>query len=476
MTLRVRLGIAVAVLLLVLVIIAVLVPRAVHDSLVGQVDTQLVAAARSLPPREPVNGSIRPPFGNTPNRPVTRFSELYIAFISGSKRTVFVAPAAVAGRTPRIPDQVSTYGSTLHPGTVGSAKGTGSWRVVMIERDDGTRTLLALPLDRVESTDHRLTVAIGIGAGVVLLTLAAAAWWLLRLGLRPIAEVTDVADAIARGDRSRRMREGGGETEAAHLAHAFNVMLDEQQAQEDQLRQFIADASHELRSPVAAISGFVDLWRQGAITDDEVSDVMRRIGQESVRMRGLVEDLLLLARLDEGRPLASDRVDLTVLAHDAALDASATHPSRPVAVQAPGPVIVTGDEPRLRQLLGNLVNNALVHTNATTRVTIQIESVGEQVALSVSDDGPGMTSDEGDHAFDRFWRADEARQRSGTGLGLAIVRELAEAHGGHATIRTAPGAGTTVRIVLPAAPPRSPDLHSLERDPPLSRRPMTADR
>ena len=257
-------------------------------------------------------------------------------------------------------------------------------------------TLIALPLDRVESTDHRLSVAIGIGAVVVLATLAAATWWLLRLGLRPIAEVTEVADAIARGDRSRRMREGGGETEAAHLAHAFNVMLDEQQGQEDQLRQFVADASHELRTPVAAIGGFVDLWRQGAISDDEVGEVMRRIGQESVRMRDLVEDLLLLARLDEGRPLASDPVDLTALANDAALDASATHPSRPVAVQSPGPVIITGDEPRLRQLLGNLVNNALVHTDMNTHVTVRVEPVGDRVILSVLDDGPGMTPRRGE--------------------------------------------------------------------------------
>jgi two-component system OmpR family sensor kinase len=435
------------------VVIGVLVARVVHDSLVGQVDSQLVAAARSLPPREPVSGSIQPPFGNPPNRPVTRFSELYIAFISGNERTVFVAPAAVGGRTPQIPDRVSTVGATFHPTTVGSSKGTGSWRAVVIERDDGTRTLLALPLDRVESTDHRLTVAIGIAAVVILLTLAVASWWLLRLGLRPIAEVTEVADAIARGDRSRRMREGGGETEAAHLAHAFNLMLDEQQAHEDQLRQFVADASHELRTPVAAISGFVDLWRQGAISEDEIGEVMRRIGQEGVRMRDLVEDMLLLARLDEGRPLASGPVDLTELAHDAALDASATHPSRPVEVRAPAPVIVAGDEPRLRQLLGNLVNNALVHTNATTHVTIRVEPADDHAVLSVSDDGPGMTPLEADHAFDRFWRADEARQRSGTGLGLAIVRQLAEAHGGHATLDTTPGVGTTVRIILPAAAP-----------------------
>ena len=161
------------------------------------------------------------------------------------------------------------------------------------------------------------------------------------------------------------MREGGGETEAAHLAHAFNVMLDEQQAQEDQLRQFVADAPTSCGRPSRRLAACSNLRRQGAIGDDEVGEVMRRIGQESVRMRGLVEDLPLLARLDEGRPLASDPVNLTVLVDDAALDVSATHPiATGYRPETPGPVLVTGDEPRLRQLLGNLVNNALVHTDA----------------------------------------------------------------------------------------------------------------
>ena len=179
---------------------------------------------------------------------------------------------------------------------------------------------------------------------------------------------------------------------------------------------------------------------------------MRRIGQESVRMRGLVEDLLLLARLDEGRPLVLEPVDITSLANDAALDASATHPSRPPTVESSEPVMVMGDEARLRQMLGNLVNNALVHTDAETHVRIRVEPVGDRVILSVADDGPGMAPDAAAHAFDRFWRADEARQRTGTGLGLAIVRQLAEAHGGSATLDTTPGVGTTVRVVLSPAP------------------------
>jgi two-component system OmpR family sensor kinase len=284
--------------------------------------------------------------------------------------------------------------------------------------------------------------------------MAAAGWWLLRLGLRPIAEVTQVADAIAGGDRSRRVRGGAPGTEAHHLAQAFNVMLDEQAATEAKLRQFVADASHELRTPVAAIGGFADLWRQGAVDPDQLDDVMRRIGQESARMRGLVEDLLLLARLDQGRALALEPVDLAALAADAVLDASATHPSRQVSLHAPEPVIVQGDEARLRQVLANLLSNALVHTDAATTVEVRAERHGDAALLGVSDDGPGMTPHAAARAFDRFWRADpsRARARTGAGLGLAIVRGIVAAHHGEVRLDTAPGEGTTVRVGLQISP------------------------
>jgi two-component system OmpR family sensor kinase len=296
-------------------------------------------------------------------------------------------------------------------------------------------------------------VAILIAAVAVVVAMGAAGWWLLRLGLRPIAEVTQVADAIAGGDRSRRVRGGAPGTEAHHLARAFNVMLDEQAATEVKLRQFVADASHELRTPVTAIGGFADLWRQGAVDPDQLDDVMRRIGQESARMRGLVEDLLLLARLDQGRALSLEPVDLAALAADAVLDASATHPSRQVSLHAPAPVLVQGDEARLRQVLANLLSNALTHTEPATTVAVRTERRGEAALLAVSDDGPGMTPDAASRAFDRFWRADpsRARARTGAGLGLAIVRSIVAAHQGEVRLDTAAGEGTTVRVVLPLA-------------------------
>jgi two-component system OmpR family sensor kinase len=234
------------------------------------------------------------------------------------------------------------------------------------------------------------------------------------------------------------------------LARAFNVMLDEQQATEERLRRFLADASHELRTPVAAIGGFADLWREGALDEDELSDVMRRIGQEAARMRVLVQDMLVLAHLDEGRSLSRQPVDLSVLASDAAMDAMAIHPSRRVEVDAPPQSVVMGDETRLRQVVANLVNNALIHTPSSANVRVSVEKSDGAGVLSVADNGQGMTPEEAEKAFDRFWRASPSRSGRGSGLGLSIVRGVVEAHGGTVSLKTAPGQGTEVRVTLPA--------------------------
>ncbi len=295
----------------------------------------------------------------------------------------------------------------------------------------------------------QLSAAILAGRLVVLAAVIAAGWWVLRRGLRPIAEVTRVADAIVAGDRSRRVAVGVPGTEAAHLAQALNLMLDQQQATEDHLRRFIADASHELRTPVAAITGFTDLYRQGAIEAEQLDDVMRRIGQEASRMRCLVEDMLLLARLDEGRPLDSAPVDVAALIADAVLDASAGHPSRPLRVVGDANPTVVGDEARLRQVLAILVTNALTHTNG--EVTIALEAAADRTVIEVSDQGPGLDPEAVAHAFDRFWRGDAARERGGAGLGLPIARGIVQAHGGAITLTSSPSAGTQARVVLPTA-------------------------
>jgi len=412
---------------------------------VGQVDRQLSAA---LPIAVQFASGFGPPT-SVRSGAATALSDLYVAGIGGGARDVVLSPAAAAGREPRLPGRASSPGTAPSPVTVGSVRGSGSWRAVLFGLPDGSQTVVAVPLDQVDATERRVTDAV-LAAGLAVLAAAGAAgWWLWRLGLRPIAEVTAVASAIAAGDRSRRVGAGVKGTEAAHLARAFNVMLDEQEAAEARLRRFVADASHELRTPVSAIGGFSDLWRQGGIAADQLSDVMRRIGQESARMRGLVEDLLLLAHLDEGRPLLRERVDIAALVADAALDASATHPSRSVTVETSSPVVVEGDEARLRQVIANLVSNALIHTDAATRVVLSASRRGTSAEFSVRDDGAGMSEQDAALAFDRFWQSDPARASNGAGLGLAIVRGIVDAHGGAVQLATGPGMGTTVTVALP---------------------------
>jgi two-component system OmpR family sensor kinase len=313
--------------------------------------------------------------------------------------------------------------------------------------------LVAVSLDRADDTARQVDLTLVIAGLGALAVLVLAGWWVFRLGLRPITDVTDVATAIAGGELDRRVPERAPNTEAGELGRAFNVMVDARQASEDRLRRFVADASHELRTPVAAIRAFADLYRQGGLDADEaLADAMRRIGQEGARMSGLVDDLLLLARLDEGRPLVMARLDMEPLLADAVLDASVTHPSRHVSLDVDGDLTVDGDEERLRQAVGNLVANAMTHTPDGTDVVVRGRHDGDGVVVEVVDHGPGMTPEAAAQAFDRFWRGDASRSRArgGSGLGLAIVKAIVEAHGGSATLIGQPGAGTTARLRLPA--------------------------
>jgi two-component system OmpR family sensor kinase len=227
-------------------------------------------------------------------------------------------------------------------------------------------------------------------------------------------------------------------------------MLDEQQSIELRLRQFVADASHELRTPVSAIRGIVDLWRQGELRNGEVhDDAMRRIGQSSAQMARLVEDLLLLARLDEGQPLNLTRVDLASLVRDAILEASATNPSRVIRVNHDESVVTEGDPIALRQVIANLITNCLRHTPSTATVEVRMFQPPTCTIVEVYDSGPGMDEEGLAHAFDRFWRGDASRTRAGTGLGLPIVRGIVLAHGGHIALESSPSRGTLVRVFLP---------------------------
>jgi two-component system OmpR family sensor kinase len=228
----------------------------------------------------------------------------------------------------------------------------------------------------------------------------------------------------------------------------------ERRASEDRLRQFIGDASHELRTPLASIRGYAELHRMGAArSDEDVEKAMRRIEDEAARMGVLVEDLLTLARLDQVVDAPHAEVDLAHLARDAAADARATAPDRAVEVHADGPAVVLGDAHQLRQVLGNLVRNALVHTPAGSPIDLTLSRAAGEVALTVRDHGPGLPTDDPDALFERFWRAEGGRERgkSGAGLGLAIVAGIVGAHGGRVSAADADGGGAAFTVVLPAA-------------------------
>ncbi|MDA8291052.1 MAG: HAMP domain-containing sensor histidine kinase [Actinomycetota bacterium] len=322
--------------------------------------------------------------------------------------------------------------------------------------------VVALPFEGVDATLRHLVAVDVVVSAAVLTILAGLGYLVVRIGMRPLQEIEATAEAIAAGDLSRRVAQTNERTEVGRLGASLNAMLRqiehafaEQRGSELRLRQFLADASHELRTPVTSIRGYSELFRRGASgRPEDLALAMRRIEDESVRMGLLVDDLLLLARLDQGRPVEHAPVDLVAVASDAAADAQVLTPDREIDVDAPDAVTVLGDGQRLRQVATNLVQNAVRHTPAGSPVHVGVRKEGERALLTVRDEGPGLTSEHAARVFERFYRADPSRARGsgGTGLGLSIVKSIAEAHGGTASVVTTPGAGATFVVELPVAP------------------------
>ena len=467
MSLRARLLLGMALVALVLGGAAVAIARSTERHLVNQVDDQLRDARPQLGGPFGAGGfgdERAPASDDLGGGPRPRLSSLYVGRLdrSGALRTIFApdlrgddAPLPVLddGDAARLRD-----GAIVTVGTGGAAR----YRMLALAgRDQAGRTVVALPLDDVDDAVRRLGTLAVVAVLAVVGVLGLVTWWVIRLGLRPLRRMTETAGAIAAGDLSRRVPEAAEGTEAGALGVALNGMLgrieesfDQRTASEARLRQFIADASHELRTPITTIRGYAELYEAGALRPrSALDDAMRRTHQEAERMGELVADLLHLARLDQGRPLERTPVDLAELVADAVLDAQAVAPDRTFAVDAPAPTTVLGDESRLRQVVANLVSNALVHAPGAP-VRVRVAAEGRRAVLEVADDGPGMAPDDAARAFERFYRADASRDRhrGGTGLGLAIVEATVRAHGGDVAITTAPGEGTTVRVELPAAP------------------------
>ena len=350
------------------------------------------------------------------------------------------------------------------PTTVPSLDGGGDWRVLSVPTATGT-TVLGLPLDRTVDRTVTLLVAVSAAVGaVVLLLVGLAGWYLVSRSLRPLREVEATAGEIAAGNLDRRLPDRPVGTEVGGLTHSFNEMVtriqrafadteaSEEAARlsEERTRRFAADASHELRTPLTSIRGFAELHRMGAMPDADAA--LQRIESEAVRMSGLVEDLLTLARLDDERPMENRPIDVAELVTDAVATVRATDPAREVLLAVDAVPVVVGDEQRLRQVVVNLVANAFTHTPPGARVWVTVDRGGDDALVEVRDDGEGMGAEDAAHAFDRFHRADESRTRAaggGSGLGLSIVQGIVRGHGGTVTLDTAPGAGASFTVRLP---------------------------
>ena len=338
-----------------------------------------------------------------------------------------------------------------------------------IEGDNGTPDVRALAqvlptgmgsvvvansLAEVDKTLTKLRFLFFILGLIALLAIALISRWIIALGLKPLEKVEDTAEAIAAGDLSARLPAAKPDTEVGRLTTSLNAMLGQIEesfavrvASENKLRRFVADASHELRTPLTAIRGFAELHRQGAIVgEDKTKELINRIEKESIRMSTLVEDLLLLARLDQSREIASDPVDLNTLINEVAISARAAGVDHPIDLNLPmDEIFVLGDSQRIHQVLANLLANARTHTPSGTQITITAEQLINETIISVADNGPGLSQSDQEKIFERFYRADPARVRSageGSGLGLSIVDAVMSAHGGYVSVKSELGIGS----------------------------------
>ncbi len=450
------------------------------DYLTDQTDRQLDQSARLLrfrPLDQPGDSWSRLTEATGERRPRTPGglpSRIVAAYISADGATVTPvrSPGYEHEAGPELPrldaSEVAARGE--RPFTTAAAEGGGRWRVLAVPLADGDGSVaVALSLDDVDAAVDRMrTLCLALGVSC-LAVLAVAGWFAVRAGLRPLRRIEQTAAAIAAGDLSHRVPYAAPGTEIGRLSAALNGMLaqletafEERARSEARMRRFVADAGHELRTPLSSVRGFAELYRMGALrSPHEVARTMRRIEDEAARMGGLVEDLLQLARLDEQRPLHSEPVDLRILAADAVHDIQTLAPGRPVTLTAPdgGParaVVVRGDEERLRQVVANLVSNVLRHTPDGTAVELVVGTLGDDAVLEIRDHGPGIDPADAARVFERFYRGDSSRSRAtggGSGLGLAIVAALTQAHGGRVDVLPTRPHGATFRVRLPVADP-----------------------
>ena len=462
MTLRTRLLLTVGLLLAVaLVASGGLVVGITRTSLIGQLDVELIRFT---------DADVEQPGPRVPNDPTgrrfavlvyDRQGELIDSRASGPSYAPDPLPSMPAAGEPTLPLQRIVERS--------SVDGSLSYRMLALPGQgpaQGLVIVLGAPMSGVERSVSVMVSALAVVGLIVLAVMLIAGWFIIRRDLRPLEKMTATAESISAGDLTQRVAVEEDHSEVGRLGNAFNSMLDKIQASfesqqaalsakersESQLRQFVADASHELRTPLTAVRGYSELYRAGGLADDaDLDQAMARIGSESRRMAALVEDLLLLARLDQGRPLRHDPVALSDVVGDALNDLQALEPARPVQATVEPDVVVTGDEDRLRQVIGNLMTNVRVHTPADTPVDVNLTTADGNAVLTISDHGPGIDPAHVEHIFDRFYRADpgRSRDRGGSGLGLSIASSVVAAHVGTIAYSATPGGGATFTVTLP---------------------------
>lgn len=464
MSLRARLLLSLGALVAIALVIAgALVVGFTRANLVGQVDDELGAIQFDRP--RGLDNILRGPGG-------PRFAIVVISAAGVVRQEIATGPEEAPDPLPDVTgiDAADARAARGRIIDLPAVTGGSGYRAVLAADLNGNVLVVAAPLVRlVDEPIGALIRNLGIVGALVLAAIVAVAAAVLRRGLRPLERIASTADSIAEGDLSRRTELTHDASEVGRLGTAFDAMLDRIQAafadqqaaleakarSEDRLRRFVADASHELRTPLTALRGYAELYRAGGLDDEAaLEQAMRRIATESKRMGALVEDLLLLARLDQGRPIRHDRVDISTLATDAVADARAIEPDRPMSADVRPGLFVTGDEDRLRQVLGNLFANVRVHTPPGTPVEVRLGSDGAQAVLEVVDHGPGIPAQHAERVFDRFYRADpgRSRDRGGSGLGLSIAASVLEAHGGSVSHRATPGGGATFIVTLPVVP------------------------
>jgi two-component system, OmpR family, sensor kinase len=463
LSLRARLLAGMGLVVITLVVVALIVTTTTRNHLIAQVDDRLAVAGGPRFPGPPRGGDGGD--GGDGGLPTDRPSDFYFGTMDSSGRLTTNAGSDFAGEaTPDVSlaQAEASADANGKPFTVDAKEDGGPrYRVAARHFGNGEIAIIAQPLTDVDDTVNRLLLVEVLATAIIVVVLGSVTWWVVRLGIRPIKQMTATAVRIADGDRTQRVPELSPATEAGELGGALNHMLGrlddafaQQTASEDRLRRFVADASHELRTPVTTIRGYAELYRVGGLADgDSLDEAMRRTEQEAIRMARLVEDLLNLAKLDEGRPLERRDVDLAALVNDAARDAAAVDPGRVITADAARPVVVHGDEDRLRQVIANVVGNAIVHTPPGTPIELRVVADDGTACIAVTDHGPGMPPEVAAKVTQRFYRADpsRARNRGGSGLGMSIADAAVSAHGGSIGVDSVVGLGTTVTVTLPRA-------------------------